>query len=84
MVLDTRGLLSDFPGMDELIREIEAYCRRAGISPATLCVRAVGNSRLYNRLTRGGECLPRTIARLRRYMAEHPPEGAARPREDAA
>jgi len=56
-----------------LIHLIEKYCREAGISPATLGVRAAGNSRLYERLRRRKERDAEVAEKVRRYIAENPP-----------
>lgn len=63
-----------------IIREIERYSSQTALSPATITVRAVGNSRLYDRLTSGGDCTTRIAAKLIAYMEQNPPtktEGAA-------
>lgn len=55
------------------IAEISAYAASIGLRPSTVCLRAVGNGHLYNRLTDGGDCSSRTMERVRRYMADNPP-----------
>lgn len=61
-----------------LIDEITAYCESSGISPSTLCVRALGNSRFLDRLNRKVKKLDKDAEKLRAYMAEqHPRQGAA-------
>lgn len=62
----------------DIIDEIQAYCEAAGISPSTLGVRALGNSRYFDRLQRRIEKTAEDADRLRAYMAENPPK------EDAA
>jgi len=57
-----------------LIQMIERYCRETGISPATLGVRSVGNSRLYERLKRRKARDAEVADRVRRYIDENPPE----------
>tara|TARA_B100002003_G_scaffold227027_1_gene234295 strand:+ start:2451 stop:2666 length:216 start_codon:yes stop_codon:yes gene_type:complete len=60
-----------------LLDEIETYCRSTGLSPSTVCLRAAGNGHLPKRLQSGGECLPRTMEKVRAYMRENPPKQAA-------
>jgi hypothetical protein len=55
-----------------LIDEITEYCDRMGISPSTLCVRVLGNSRFMHRLSRKVEKLDQDTEKLRAYMALHP------------
>lgn len=55
-----------------LISEIERYCEAAGISPSTLSVRVLGNSRFYDRLIRRDEKIGDAAAKLRAYMAANP------------
>lgn len=54
---------------EELIKAIDAFAEVSGWSPATICGRAVGNTRLYKRLAGGGECVPSTAKRLYAYIA---------------
>lgn len=60
-----------------LIEEITAYCESTGISPSTLCVRAIGNSRFLDRLNRKVEKLDQDAEKLRAYMADRHHQGAA-------
>lgn len=53
---------------DKLISRIEAYAAERGIAPATVTSRAVGNSRLYHRLKRGGGCTLDVADRLAAFM----------------
>ncbi|MEE4209684.1 MAG: hypothetical protein V2I43_10490 [Parvularcula sp.] len=53
---------------DQIIDRIEAHAARTGLEPSTICQYAVRNSALYRRLKDGGECLPRTSARLLRWI----------------
>ena len=57
-----------------IIAQIEAYCSQANISPSTLCVRALGNSRFMGRLQRKIEKIDEDVKRLSAYMAANPPE----------
>ena len=54
---------------DIIIREIEEFCTRSGGAPSTLCLRAVNNPHLYERMLKGGSCTILTAERLRNYMA---------------
>lgn len=56
-----------------LLDEIDVYCAAVGIAGKTLTRRVLNNSKLYDRLKAGRECLPSTMGRLRRYMRENPP-----------
>ena len=53
----------------ELINLIEKKSRWMGLSEATLCERAVGNSRLHSRLVGGGSCSLKTIAKLQKFLS---------------
>lgn len=69
--------------ISDLLAEIRAYCaavQAAGgrIQPSTFGNYAVGDARFVARLEAGGQCLPRTMARVRQYMAKHPPQQRGR------
>lgn len=75
----------------QFISEARAYCERAGIKPSTLGQYAVRDNTLFDRLESGGQCLPRTMDRVRAYMESHPVQEhpaaspqIAPPTEDAA
>jgi len=53
----------------DLIQEIEEFAAKRGWAPATVTSRAVGNSRLYDRMRKGGSCTLAIADRLRRFMA---------------
>lgn len=59
------------------IAKIEAYCHAAGISPSTLGVRVLGNSRFFDRLGRRIKKTESDLAKVLAYMAANPvtPEG---------
>lgn len=57
----------------DLLTEMHDYCRRAGISPSTLCVRAIGNSRYPGRLQRRIEKAETDADKIRSYMVDNPP-----------
>ena len=63
--------------IDQFLTEAEAYCAQAGIKLATLGYYANSDTRLFARLQSGGECLPRTMEKVRAYMRENPPKQAA-------
>lgn len=58
---------------DQIVEMIEEYCRVARIKPATLCVRATGNSRLYTRTLRSLRMAEDVRAKLVEYIAQNPP-----------
>lgn len=57
----------------DIIPEAEAYCAKANISVSTLAVRALQNSRYFDRLMRKRQLEAEAVAKLRAYMAAHPP-----------
>lgn len=65
------------PMLDDFINDARRYARDRGITLVTLGVYAVQDSRLFRRLESGGQCLPRTIDRVRAYMTAHPAIPAA-------
>lgn len=56
----------------QLIRAIRDYAEKTGLSPSTITLRAVNNSRLYDRLERGGDCTTEIAGRLAAYMVANP------------
>lgn len=74
MSLDMKGIIVPYPDMtrDDLIQKIEEYAIARGIAPATVTSRAVGNSRLYRNLKRGGGCTLEIASRLVSYMTANP------------
>jgi hypothetical protein len=68
--------------MSDLISEMKSYCDRSGTAASTLGRRALGDPSFVSRLRGGGQCLPRTVERVRAYMRANPP--AARPSTDEA
>jgi hypothetical protein len=68
--------------MSDLISEMKSYCDRSGTAASTLGRRALGDPSFVSRLRGGGECLPRTVERVRAYMRDNPP--AARPNTEEA
>lgn len=60
---------------DDFIKEAREFCAARGIKLSTLGRYAVGDRTLFDRLETGGQCLPRTMQRVRTYMAENPPAG---------
>lgn len=59
---------------NSLLKEITDYCAAANISPSTLGVRALGNSRFLDRLERKLEKLTEDEASIRHYMRNNPPQ----------
>ena len=55
----------------DLVTEARAFCARNGITLATLSCYAVNDGKFFDRLISGSQCLPRTMANVRAYMAEH-------------
>jgi hypothetical protein len=55
------------------IRELEAYCAETGYKPGTVCVRALGDSRFYDRLVKRQDRISDKIAQLRTFMTANPP-----------
>ncbi|WP_294119567.1 hypothetical protein [Shimia sp.] len=53
---------------EKLVRRIEAASERAGLSAATICERAVRNSRLYDRLKSGGSCTYETGGKIHSFI----------------
>lgn len=74
IVLDKNWTIGQIAGMEHtLIEQIEDYCAQAGISPSTLGVRALGNSRFLDRLNRKIEKFEEDAIKLRSFMASNPP-----------
>jgi len=61
---------------EQLLAEIGAYCRQAGLAETTFGRRAVNDGKLVSRLRFGGRITPSTLTRVRSFMEQHP---AARP-----
>ena len=59
--------------IEEFISEAKRYCDAAGIKLSTLGQYAVTDNSLFARLESGGQCLPRTMTKVRDYMAANPP-----------
>ena len=60
--------------MEQLIADIERYLAERNMKPGTFGNYAVGDGKFLKRIKRGGQCLPSTEAKIRAFMAEHPPE----------
>jgi hypothetical protein len=56
---------------ETLMDEIEAFSRKAGISPSTLGRKAVNDGKLIHRLKRGGSVTLETAERIREYMRQN-------------
>ena len=72
--------------IEPFLSECREYCEKQGWSLATLGNYAVRDSRLFRRLEAGGQCMPRTMERVREFIAKNPaPETSGKTdREDAA
>lgn len=73
--------------MDDLIKEIEAYCKAAGIAPTTFGRLSGAGGTFISRLRAGGGCTMRTVEKIRQYMADNPapsPAPSEPETEDAA
>lgn len=58
--------------LDEFLSEARVYAAARGITLTTLGLYAVADSRLFNRLESGGQCMPRTMERVREYIRKNP------------
>jgi hypothetical protein len=67
-----------------LAKEIESFCRRAGLAESTFGRLAVGNSKLMSRLRDGRGVTLKTLQRLREYMRRHDRAAANSPVVDFA
>ncbi len=63
---------------DELLEEVGGYCRLAGLAESTFGRLAVNDGKFVARLRDGGRITPRTLDRVRNYIAAHPPNGGDR------
>jgi len=62
---------------DDLLSELTDYCRRTGFKASTVCVRALGDSRFVERYRRRLVRTAQDAEKLRRYMADNPPDDGA-------
>jgi len=62
-----------------LLREISDYCRGAGIAESTFGRRAVNDGKFVGRLREGGAVTAQTVERVRRFIRQQTPGGAAAP-----
>jgi hypothetical protein len=65
---------SRFMEASDLLREVGAYCNRAGLAESTFGRLAVNDGKLIARLRDGGQITRRTLDRVRSYISEHPAE----------
>lgn len=56
---------------EELLEEIEAFSREAGIAPSTIGRKSVNDGKLAERLKRGGSVTLETAERIRTWMRSH-------------
>ena len=75
------GALQDEVNL-RLLKEIESYCREAGVAETTFGRHAVNDGKFVGRLRDGKRVTTTTVARVRRYIAEN--GGAAAPVPKAA
>ena len=59
---------------DAILHDISEYCRRAGMAESTFGRRAVNDGKLVGRVRDGGRMTIETLERIRRYIADNPPE----------
>lgn len=67
---------------ETIVPAAERYCAAAGIKLSTLGYYAVGNTRLFANLAAGRPCLTSTLARVARYMRDHPVSASTTPDPD--
>lgn len=60
----------------DIIQIIDDYAAATGLSRSTICERATGNTRLYDRLVRRGERDAEDAKRLQAFIAANPPQAA--------
>ena len=59
-----------------LIEQIEAYSAASGLKPSSICVKATGNSRLYERLKRITEQHVKYERQIALFIRKNPAEKA--------
>ncbi len=57
----------------ELLQDITAYCRNAGLAESTFGKLAVNDGKFVNRLRDGGRITPPTLVRIRAFVDANPP-----------
>lgn len=62
----------------DLVAEIEAFAARTGLAPSRIGREALGDPSFVADLYAGRQCLPRTVARLRGWMAARAPDAPRR------
>lgn len=68
----TIGILQRMSDIHDFIERLDEYCAAAGLSRATVCGRATGNARLFERLQRRAAKTEADIRALSEYMRENP------------
>lgn len=70
--------------MEDFLEEIRAYAQAVGKEPTTVVQQATRRDdrpghggAAWKRWENGGECTVSTMARIRRFMSDNPPEVAA-------
>lgn len=72
--------------MDKLVSDIDDYCAKKPMSATAFGRNAMNDPGFVHRIRSGGECLPRTVERVRSFMLANPPENeeTSQPQGDAA
>ena len=70
--LDGLGKYPHSARMEQFISEIHSYCARAGMSASAFGLAAMNDHKFVGRLEAGGQCLPRTMQRVRAFMESNP------------
>ena len=63
--------------VEQLLEVVGDYCREAGLAESTFGRLAVNDGKFVARLRDGGRITPRTLDRVRAYIADHPANGHA-------
>lgn len=66
------GTVRSMSDIHSIISEIDEYCAKSGLSPATVCNRARNNARLYERLKSRARRHDEDVAGLRNWMSANP------------
>ena len=62
----------------DLVAEIEAFAARTGLARSRIGREALGDPSFVADLYAGRQCLPRTVTRLRDWMAARDPDASRR------
>lgn len=61
----------------QLLKDIQAFCKRSKIKPSTLGRKAVNDGKLAQRLAAGRDVRTETVAKVRKFMVKHSPSNRA-------